>query len=76
MWLLAINPPVNEVGKPLGFDSLVIDLLAGGNKPASYPWSGYWLDIGRARTTSGPQTSSSSYVPACYPPLERAAACR
>ncbi len=34
-------------GLPLGFDDLIIDLLEGGENPASYPFSGYWLDIGR-----------------------------
>jgi NDP-mannose synthase len=34
-------------GLPLGFDDLIIDLLERGESPASYPFSGYWLDIGR-----------------------------
>jgi NDP-mannose synthase len=34
-------------GLPLGFDDLIIDLLERGETPASYPFSGYWLDIGR-----------------------------
>jgi NDP-mannose synthase len=34
-------------GRPLGFDQLVLDLLAAGRQPASYPFDGYWLDIGR-----------------------------
>jgi NDP-mannose synthase len=34
-------------GLPLGFDDLIIDLLGRGESPASYPFSGYWLDIGR-----------------------------
>jgi NDP-sugar pyrophosphorylase family protein len=34
-------------GEPLGFDRLVIDLLAAGRNPASYRFDGYWLDIGR-----------------------------
>lgn len=34
-------------GQPLGFDQLVLDLLAAGRNPATYPFSGYWLDIGR-----------------------------
>jgi NDP-mannose synthase len=36
-----------HAGSPLGFDQLVIDLLAAGHQPASYPFDGYWLDIGR-----------------------------
>ena len=34
-------------GESLGFDRLVIDLLAAGRNPASYRFDGYWLDIGR-----------------------------
>jgi NDP-sugar pyrophosphorylase family protein len=34
-------------GEALGFDQLVLDLLAAGRQPASYPHGGYWLDIGR-----------------------------
>jgi NDP-sugar pyrophosphorylase family protein len=40
---LAAYPP----GEPLGFDRLVLDMLANGRNPASYPFDGYWLDIGR-----------------------------
>jgi NDP-sugar pyrophosphorylase family protein len=36
-----------RVGEPLGFDRLVLDLLAAGRNPASYAFDGYWLDIGR-----------------------------
>jgi mannose-1-phosphate guanylyltransferase len=36
-----------RVGEPLGFDRLVLDLLAKGQNPASYAFDGYWLDIGR-----------------------------
>lgn len=35
------------VGMPLGFDQLVLDLIAEGRNPASYAFRGYWLDIGR-----------------------------
>jgi NDP-sugar pyrophosphorylase family protein len=34
-------------GTPLGFDDLVLDLLARGEHPRSHPHTGYWLDIGR-----------------------------
>jgi NDP-sugar pyrophosphorylase family protein len=30
-----------------GFDNLVLDLLARQDRPRAYPFSGYWLDIGR-----------------------------
>ena len=36
-----------RAGESLGFDRLVIDLLAAGRNPASYRFDGYWLDIGR-----------------------------
>ena len=34
-------------GKPLGFDELVLDLLAAGTPPRVHRFDGYWLDIGR-----------------------------
>lgn len=34
-------------GLPLGFDDLMLDLLAQGNPPQEHPFDGYWLDIGR-----------------------------
>jgi NDP-sugar pyrophosphorylase family protein len=34
-------------GAPLGFDELVLDLLAADNPPNEYAFDGYWLDIGR-----------------------------
>lgn len=40
---LAPYPP----GLPFGFDQLVLDLLAAGERPATYPFDGFWLDIGR-----------------------------
>ncbi|GAA4389109.1 nucleotidyltransferase family protein [Actinomadura sp. NPDC048032] len=36
-----------EPGFPLGFDELVLDLLAAGRHPRAYRFDGYWLDIGR-----------------------------
>ncbi|WP_030437160.1 sugar phosphate nucleotidyltransferase [Actinoplanes subtropicus] len=40
---LAPYPP----GRSFGFDQLVLDLLARGENPATYPFAGFWLDIGR-----------------------------
>jgi NDP-sugar pyrophosphorylase family protein len=40
---LAPYPP----GLPFGFDQLVLDLLDRGEYPATYPFAGFWLDIGR-----------------------------
>jgi NDP-mannose synthase len=34
-------------GLPFGFDELVLDLLERDRAPAVFPFSGYWLDIGR-----------------------------
>jgi NDP-sugar pyrophosphorylase family protein len=34
-------------GRSFGFDQLVLDLLARGENPATYPFTGFWLDIGR-----------------------------
>ena len=34
-------------GQPLGVDQLVCDLLTDHRPPGTYPFSGYWLDIGR-----------------------------
>jgi NDP-sugar pyrophosphorylase family protein len=34
-------------GLPLGFDELVLDLLAKDDQPGEFPFTGYWLDIGR-----------------------------
>ena len=36
-----------EPGSPLGFDELVLDLLASDEPPGAYAFAGYWLDIGR-----------------------------
>jgi NDP-sugar pyrophosphorylase family protein len=32
---------------PFGFDDLVLDLLARGQRPRAFEFDGYWLDIGR-----------------------------
>ncbi len=34
-------------GLPYGFDEIMYDLINKGTYPASYPFDGYWLDIGR-----------------------------
>jgi NDP-sugar pyrophosphorylase family protein len=34
-------------GLSFGFDQLVLDLLDRGEHPATYPFDGFWLDIGR-----------------------------
>ena len=32
---------------PFGFDELMLDLIERGTLPISYPFKGFWLDIGR-----------------------------
>ena len=34
-------------GRPFGFDELVLDLLSQGRSPRSFPFAGFWLDVGR-----------------------------
>ncbi|HTN99989.1 MAG TPA: nucleotidyltransferase family protein [Microthrixaceae bacterium] len=36
-----------NAGEPLGFDELVLDLMAQGDPPRVHRFAGYWLDIGR-----------------------------
>lgn len=36
-----------ERGAPYGFDNLMLDGIQNGLKMMTYPYSGYWLDIGR-----------------------------
>ncbi|KUL27797.1 sugar phosphate nucleotidyltransferase [Actinoplanes awajinensis] len=36
-----------QPGRSFGFDQLVLDLLARGERPDTYPFTGFWLDIGR-----------------------------
>jgi mannose-1-phosphate guanylyltransferase len=36
-----------QPGLPLGFDELVLDLLATDDQPLEYQFDGHWLDIGR-----------------------------
>ena len=33
--------------RPYGFDELILDLIAGDRPVMTYPYDGYWLDIGR-----------------------------
>jgi len=40
---LAPYPP----GRSFGFDELVLDMLRRGENPVTYPFTGFWLDIGR-----------------------------
>lgn len=55
-------------GQPLGVDQLVIDLLNNQRPPRTYPFSGYWLDIGRPddydRANQEFSVTKSSLIPA------------
>ncbi|GHG28790.1 nucleoside-diphosphate-sugar pyrophosphorylase [Deinococcus indicus] len=53
-----------QPGQVLGFDTLILDLLAAGERPGSDPFSGYWLDIGRPEDydTANEQWSTMQHV--------------
>ncbi|WP_435240723.1 nucleotidyltransferase family protein [Streptomyces cucumeris] len=44
-WGLCVDYTTED--SPLGFDELVLDLLAAETPPHAYEFDGYWLDIGR-----------------------------
>ncbi len=47
VYAVSRSAPRVPVGQHFGFDELVLDLLGRGTTPSSYPFDGYWLDIGR-----------------------------
>jgi NDP-sugar pyrophosphorylase family protein len=55
-------------GQALGFDELVLDLLAAGDNPAVYPFSGAWLDIGRPEDYDRANTDFELIRPTILPP--------
>lgn len=63
-------------GLPFGFDDLILDLLARDQEPASYPFSGFWLDIGRPDDYDRANTEFSALKPMLLPgnPCNRVAA--
>ena len=64
---LAPYPP----GRPFGFDQLVLDLLARGENPATYPFAGFWLDIGRPEDYDEANRTCASLLPILLPQLSK-----
>jgi NDP-sugar pyrophosphorylase family protein len=60
---LAPYPP----GLPFGFDQLVLDLLARGEHPATYPFEGFWLDIGRPEDYDEANRTCDTLLPILLP---------
>jgi NDP-mannose synthase len=51
-----------------GFDDLVLDLLARDARPRAYPFSGYWLDIGRPDDYDEANRTFEELRPVLLPP--------
>jgi mannose-1-phosphate guanylyltransferase len=64
------------VGLPLGFDELVLDLLASGDNPHEYPFQGHWLDIGRPDDYDQANAEFPILRPLLLPDLEVSGAMR
>lgn len=56
-------------GQPFGFDQLILDLLARHARPASYPFRGYWLDIGRPDDYDRANNEFERYIHLLMPAL-------
>ncbi|HLU59335.1 MAG TPA: sugar phosphate nucleotidyltransferase [Pseudonocardia sp.] len=54
---------------PFGFDDLVLDLLARGQKPRAYEFDGYWLDIGRPEDYDEANRSFEEFRSILLPPV-------
>ncbi|TWF79032.1 NDP-sugar pyrophosphorylase family protein [Pseudonocardia hierapolitana] len=54
---------------PFGFDDLVLDLLARGQKPRAFEFDGYWLDIGRPEDYDEANRSFEEYRSILLPPV-------
>ncbi|TDC72671.1 nucleotidyltransferase family protein [Micromonospora sp. KC606] len=65
---LAPYPP----GLAFGFDQLVLDLLAAGEYPATYPFDGFWLDIGRPEDYDEANREFAQLKPILLPDLSPA----
>ena len=57
------------VGQPFGFDNLILDLLARQEHPASFNFSGYWLDIGRPDDYDRANAEFDEFMPLLLPHL-------
>ncbi|THF87048.1 nucleotidyltransferase family protein [Deinococcus sp. KSM4-11] len=56
-------------GQPFGFDQLILDLLSRGERPASYAFRGYWLDIGRPDDYDRANEEFAKYIDLLMPGL-------
>nr|WP_254910002.1 sugar phosphate nucleotidyltransferase [Micromonospora sp. NBS 11-29] len=54
-------------GLSFGFDQLVLDLLAAGQSPVTYPFDGFWLDIGRPEDYDEANRSFAQLKPILLP---------
>lgn len=57
-------------GVPCGVDELIGDLIAAGRHPASYAFSGLWMDIGRPEDYAKPTSPSRGPSICCYPTVK------
>lgn len=60
-------------GQALGFDTLMLDLLAAGEQPGSDLFGGYWLDIGRPEDYDTANEQWNTMAPILLPHLAQAA---
>ncbi|GHF36612.1 mannose-1-phosphate guanylyltransferase [Deinococcus metalli] len=56
-------------GQAFGFDQLILDLLSRGERPASYAFGGYWLDIGRPDDYDRANEEFEKYIDQLMPGL-------
>lgn len=61
-------------GQVLGFDTLMLDLLAAGEGPGSDPFGGYWLDIGRPEDYDTANAQWGEMAPVLLPHLAHGSA--
>ena len=61
-------------GLPFGFDQLIVDLLERRQYPASYDFSGFWLDIGRPEDYDQANRDFARLEPMLLPTLHEAVA--
>lgn len=63
-----------DAGRHFGFDDLVLDLLGAETPPASFPFDGFWLDIGRPDDYDRANEEFVGLAPALLPASVRHAA--
>lgn len=54
-------------GVSFGFDDLILDLLERGERPACYPFDGFWLDIGRPEDYDRANEDFATLEPRLFP---------